>query len=369
MQLMKISAVFALSIVFAACGANKKKTEESQDPSSIDSLPTVTSTPIVIATATPTPAASPTASAPLATVWVASNTLRAVAGYDANGNFIKMIDLSTYMPSGAITSITFINKNTMILTADPGASGEKLIRVDLADNTVTNINTNWFQDATNFNNISMYKLLKWSSSKLIAVKSSAMIESLTYNISNNAIGRTGAPFINTGLTTSAIVCNLTTAQYAIPATYNNVTKLIGFSSGANARANIYGNIDTTPTCDASVNYVAGLVTANHVPVGAVQMPDGKVYVRYQFTSNPLIMRYSYDGLNLTNGTVVFSDSGFLNTTTSDRDLVALDDKNLLFANWQTNGIVKFNTSTGLAEFFIRDMFTASANAIGVRPAQ
>ena len=365
MTMFRFSMFLIVAGFIGACGT-KKKTEDTSLVTDTPPQATPSSAPATAAV-TQTPVVTPT----LATIWVASSSLRAVAGYDANGNFMKLIDLSTYVPTGSITSITFLNKNTMIVTADPGASGEKLMRIDLSDNggTVSAINANWFQDSVNFNNIAMYKILKWSSSKLIAVKGSAMIEMLTFNINNNAVSRTGAPAINTGLTTGVNVCNLTTAQYLMSATLSNVTKVIGFSSGANARANIYGNIDTTPTCDGSYNYVAGVVTANHVPVGAVQMADGKVYVRYQFTAGPVIMRYTYDGLTLANPTAFFSDSGFLNTTTSDRDLVALDSTTLLFSNWQANAIVKLNTSTGTADFLIRDMFTASANAIAVRPAQ
>lgn len=367
MSTFQITALLALTLGYGACGSKKKSDEEAPVASETAPQATPSSAPAT-AVVTPTPVAAPL---PTATIWVASNTLRAIAGYDANGTFMKLIDLSTYLPTGSVTSMTFVNRNTLIVTADPGAAGEKLMRIDLSDNggTVSDINANWFQDATNFNNVTMYKLLKWSGSKLIAAKGNAMIEVLTYNVNNNAVTRTGAPAINTGLTTGANICNLTAVQYVIAATLNNVTKLIGFSSGANARANIYGNINATPTCDGSFNYATGGVTANHIPVGAVQMADGKIYVRYQFTTNPVIMRYTYDGLTLTNGSVFFNDSGFLNTTTTDRDLVALDSTNLLFANWQANAIVKLNTTNAVAEVLIRDMFTASANTIAVRPPQ
>jgi hypothetical protein len=371
MLFFRLTTLLCVSVILPACGTKKKAADDKQSASE-DSVPV--STPFPISTPTSQPVVtqtSPSVTVPTATIWVASNALRAVAGYDAKGNFVKLIDLSTYFPSGSISAITFLNKNTMIVTADPGTSGERLMRIDLSDDVgnVAAINANWFQDSVNFTNVAMFKLLKWSNSKIIAVKGNSMIEMLTFNLNNNAVSRTGAPAINNGLTTAANVCNLTTSQYLMTATLSNVTKLIGFSSGAYARANIYGNIDVNPTCDGSFNYIAGTVTAGHIPVGAVQMGDGKVYVRYQFTSNPVIMRYSYDGLTLANATVFFNDSGFLNTTTSDRDLVALDSTSMLFANWQANAIVKLNTSTGVAEFLIRDMFTASANSIAIRPAQ
>ncbi len=265
--------------------------------------------------------------------------------------------------------MTFLTKDTILVTADPGASGEKIIRIDLNDNNAASINANWFQDTTNFNAITMTKIIKWSNSKLIAVKTNAMIEGLSYSMNNNAVSRIGSPWINSGLTTGVNNCLLTTAQYAIPVSYNNVAKLVGFSSGPNTRMNIYGGIDASPTCDASVNFVAGVVTANHIPVGAVQMPNGKIYVRYQFTTNPVIIRYDFDGATINNPSTFFNDSGFLNTSTADRDLVALDANNMLFANWQANAIIRVNITTAAADFFIRDMFTAGVNAIAVRPAQ
>lgn len=369
MNAARFATILVVVALYGACGTSKKPPEETPTTSTpTEEAPRATPSSAPATAATTQPAVPPP---PTATIWVASNTLRAVAGYDANGSFMKSIDLSTYLPTGSITSITFLNKNTMIVTADPGAAGEKLMRIDLADEggTVSGINANWFQDSVNFNNISMYKILKWSNSKLIATKGNAMFEMLTYNASNNAVSRTGIPAIGSPLTTGANICNITAAQYVTTATLSNVTKLIGFSSGASARANIYGNINSTPTCDGTFNYVAGSVSSSHIPVGAVQMADGKIYVRYQFTTNPLIMRYTYDGLTLTNGSVFFNDSGFLNTSTADRDLVALDGTNLLFTNWQANSIVKLNITSGVAEFLIRDMFTASANAIAVRPAQ
>ena len=366
---MKISYIASIaSILFAVSCGSKKDSNVEENAS--DLLPTATASP------TPSPSTSPNTSAatpkPVASIWVASNTMRALAGYDMNGKFVSFIDLSNYLSTGSVTSITFLNKDTLLVTADPGASGEKIMRIDLSDNTAASINANWFQDTTNFNAITMTKIVKWSNSKLIAVKSNTVIEGLSYSMSNNAVSRIGTPaWINTGLTTGVNICPLAAAQYVIPVSYNNVAKLVGFSSGTatTARMNIYGGIDASPTCDASINFVSGVVTANHIPVGAVQMPNGKIYVRYQFTTNPVIIRYDFDGATINNPSTFFNDSGFLNTTTADRDLVALDANNMLFSNWQANAIIRVNTTTAAADFFIRDMFTASVNAIAVRPAQ
>ena len=361
---IKLIAFAAVALCcITACGTKKKN--DTSDPEATLGLPDPTPSPAAQPT---TQASATTPTAPFANIWVASNSLRAIAGYDANGVYVSFIDLSAYLSVGSVTSITFLNKNTLIVTADPGASGEKIIRIDLSGNTASAVNANWFQDSTNFNNISMTKIVKWSSSKLVAVKGNAMLEALSYNLNNNTVSRVGAPWINTGLV-GAATCNITTNQYVIPATFSGVTKLIGISSGVNTRLNLYGNVDSSPTCDASVNYVAGNITAAHIPTGAVQMADGKVYVRYQFTSNPAIIRYDYDGTNLTNPFSFYTDSGFLNTTTTDRELVALDNTNMLFSNWTANAIIRVNTTTGAADFFIKDMFTASVNAIGIRPAQ
>lgn len=355
--------LFLISFWCVACGAKKK--EDILD----DGLQASPSPNSAVVVASPTTAPAPSvAVTSFANIWVASNSMRAIASYDAGGNFQSFIDLSSYLNAGSITSITFLSKNTLIVTADPGAAGEKIIRIDLNGNNAATVNANWFQDSTNFNNISMYKIVKWSNSKLVAVKGNAMLEGLSYNIANNTVSRIGAPWINTGLV-SAATCNITVNQYVTPVSFNGVSKLIGLSSGVNARINFYGNIDSAPTCDASVNYAGGLITAGHVPTGAVQMADGKVYVRYQSTANPAIIRYDYDGANLTNPFNFYTDSGFLNTTVTDRELVALDGTNMLFSNWSANAIIRVNTTTGAAEFFIKDMFTASVNAIGIRPAQ
>jgi hypothetical protein len=376
---IKILYIYSLiSALLISCGP--KPTEEDEaavgEPTSTPGEESPV-TPILLpadpgnsnsADATPPPAAPSNPQPPVASVFVASNILRAISYYTKEGVYLGYIDLSNYLATGSITSLTFFSKDILIATADPGAAGEKLIRIDLSGNGVSSINMNWYQDASNINATVVPRVVKWSNSKLLAVKQSTMIEGISYNMGANLVARLGAPFINTGLTGTA-TCNNTLLQYATPVSFNGVTKLMTLSSGVNARLNLIAGIDSAPTCNASVNYVAGSITAGHIPTGSVQMADGFVYVRYQFTSAPAIVRYAYDGNTFTSPTVVYNDSGFLNATTSDRELMALDSSHVLFSNWSQDSVLKLNLSTSETSIFARNIFTTDVTSIALRPVQ
>lgn len=368
-QSLSMLLYFSVFALFLGCGRKESEDEPTEDaPQSIEEPKEAPIEATVPSVPAPTPPA-PNPPTPVS-IWVASNTTRAIAGYSYNSegvvSSLGFIDLATYLPSGVATSLTFFNKNILLATIDPGTAGEKIIRIDFSGNSVSSVNLNWHQDATNLNNMSLFTLLKWSSSKLIALKSGTSGEGITYNMANNIATRIGAtPFLAT--TTGA--CVIQTLQSGTMATsLAGVTKLLVGSSGAAPRLLLYDGIDSVRSCSNSFNFTTSLgLTVAHVPTAMTQMPNGKIYVRYQHTVSPIVASYEYDGTNLSVPTLVSADVSVLNNAVTDRGLVTLDSKNLLFANWANDSIYKLDIATGGADPLIRDMFTTDVNAIAIRP--
>jgi hypothetical protein len=362
-QKLWISALIVLAVT--ACAKKKDETTEqntNEDPLS-SPIPAVSNT----SPASQTPVAAPS----LATVWIASNTARTIAGYDTNGKQLAYIDLSAYLSTGAVTALTFISKDVLLAFADPGASGERIFRIDLSTNSVSNLNASWFMDTTNFSAMAAYSMVKWSSSKLLIPKqiAASTVEQVAYNISNNIVARVGAPWVGNTLGS----CLSTTNQYAVQVTSSTGTKkLLTLSSSTNSRVNIYGNVDGAVTCDGSYNFgTTAPASTAFIPTGAVQGSDGKIYVRFQHATTPAIYRYDVDAsmTTLSAGTLVYNDTGYLNQDVTSRDMVLLESDYVLLANWGVDAIVKLNLLTGIPEYFAKDMFTVDVNAIAIRPAQ
>lgn len=202
--------------------------------------------------------------------------MRAVVGLSQLGEVVTVVDLPAQLTSGSVTGLSFYDHNTLFAFADPGTSGERLIRIDLAKDQVAAINAAWLQDVTNLNNTTVYSFPLWSPTKMIFGKATSQMEGYSYSTTFNTSARIGAPYINSGLTTGTAVCNLTLVQVAQVVKKGTQKSLLAASSGTNARLNIYNGIDTTPTCGSSLNYVSGTITASHIPVGVAQTSDGYV---------------------------------------------------------------------------------------------
>jgi hypothetical protein len=367
-------ALLSSALALSHCGSKDGATEV--DPNLTDTQNPGSTTPSPSPSPTPSSSASSTSTSASASVaptqfFTASNTMKVIAAYNyaANGTttFSHIIDLTSYIASGSITSLTFLTKDVLIATVDPGASGEQLVRIDLSGNTVSSVTPGWYSDATNLNNIAMNKVVKWSSSKLIALKQTTSAEAISYDLTSNVRTRLGAPFIATTVGS----CTIQTLQVGIPVVATNwSTKLLAASSGATPRLFLYDGIDGTRSCLQAYDPTTALgITSAHVQTGMVQLSNGKVYVRYQHTSTPMIAQYDYSGASISNPVKVFSDTAVLNTTTTDRELIAINDSNLLFSNWSTDAVYKLDLNTSSATPIVRDYLSVDVTAIAVRPAQ
>ncbi len=364
---MQLFVVVCLLASTLSCGTKDEK-EEGEPLPAPTSSPSVPSTNTASTTTTPAVTTAPVPTPDQATVWIAPSSPKVIAGYNTSGVLVKLIDLTQYLSAGSITALSFYDHNTLLAFADPGAAGEKIMRIDLTGDSVLSISANWYQDATNLNATSIFSMPLWSSSKMLLSKATTSLEGLSYSLAPNinSAARIGNPYIASGVTGSA-TCNLTVVQFATILTYGGEKKLLATSSGVNSRLNVYSGLDSVTSCSSSLNFVGGTITAAHLPIGAAQLADGNVYVRYQFTSAPAIVRYTFDGSSLAGATTVFNDSSILNNTISDKGLAALDATNLLFGNWATDAVYKFDTATSSVGFFARDAYTTDVNAIAIRP--
>ncbi len=144
-----IFALIAVSILNLRCGSSEGDDEqeldvlaEQGDPITPSPTPTPTPspTPKVDTPPPPTPSPTPAPVVDQATIWFASNSYRAIFGYNTAGKKITEIDLSPSLTAGSITAISFYDHNTILVFADPGAAGERIMRINLSGDDVESIN-------------------------------------------------------------------------------------------------------------------------------------------------------------------------------------------------------------------------------------
>lgn len=320
--------------------------------------------------ATPTPNESPTPTPtptpePEVAIWTSSLTHRFITGYTAEGELKKVFDLSKVLSAGGFSALTFIDRNHLIAFGDPGTTGERLVKINVATGE---IDGNWYSDAT-ITNSAVHSLVKHSDGRLLMHKSgtATQIESVIYNLNNGIVARSGSPWY------TLAGCVQTTGNYVLPATFGALRSLLWLSSGTNSRINTIRNIDTTPVCTLAApvnayNYATSFPSsAAHIIIGGTQMPDGKIYVRFGNATSPMIAAYDFDGNIVSNGAAIFSDTGVLGTATTSRELIGFGEDKLIGAEWGSDSIFMISTSGEFEGFLVRDGYSIDVNAIAIRP--
>lgn len=365
------SAVLA-TYSFQKCGTKPPATDTITDTNQMTTT-TVTTTQTSTNTQSNTTAITTTVTSTSAAIepriWLASNVHRFVVGYSQTGQLAKVIDLSNTFSSGSITAIEFLNRDNLLVFADPGAAAEKIIKVNVSTG---NVDGTWYVDGTNLNNVTSNKIIVDSANSRIYVHkggTATQIESVSYNLTNNFQARVGAPFY------TLATCVLTTNQYIARVVYGSTPALLLFSSGANTRINTIRNLTSTPVCTTSApNNAYNFTTtapsnAAAVPTGAAQTSDGKVYVRYQHASTPQVMQYDFDGNIILNGATIFSDASVLGTNTTGRELVALNDSTLIGGDWNSDSIFSISTGGTFNGLLIKDGYSIDVTSVALRPAE
>jgi hypothetical protein len=285
----------------------------ANDKKSDDQVLQIKPTPVVVIPpkATPTPVPTPKA------FWVASST-KAVLSYHGNdGQFKNKIDLSAGLNSGGITSLQLLDANTLVAFVDRGNSGEKLITINIKEAKIQN--ADWFQSAFQFlNNTESFSLMSGLATGQFLVQKSTGIENLDYtdgtNFATRHNGTASESWIPQGLPGDS-TCSTGVIKASQLLYFKDQPLLLNLTSPnpdapeGQTRLDVIGNLKTTPRCFSSFNFASDASLASDIPVGAVQMPDGFVYVLFQSLSNEhKIVKYSFDGVSLSAGTVIAKGS-------------------------------------------------------------
>jgi hypothetical protein len=90
-------------------------------------------------------------------------------------------------------------------------------------------------------------------------------------------------------------------------------------------------------------------------------------VRYHHATTPRIVRYNFNGNDLSAGIDVVTNTGLLSTNISSRELIQLDANTMLVPEWTSNTIHKFSLDGTYKGIFARSTFTTSVNSVTVRP--
>lgn len=355
----------AITVISALFACGDKKSDPAPGPQPTVPTPSPSPTPPVVPLPIPSPA--PNGNAPRA-FWVATAAHRLLSLYDATGAQRLIVDLQSYSSAGGVTALQYLDPSTLLAVVDPGGTtgGEFILTVDPGNGTVKQ--SNWFRDTTNFNNVSTNGLLTGAVSGSVLVHTNTAIERLIFNAvgAGRLTGVSGGnssyiPAFTTGTCATDKVTNIALLQ-------SNATKVVlMMSAGSAQRLNVVGDLEANPTCHSSHDYAGtGLPTTSaDTPAAALQMGDGKVYVLFQHTTNPKIVRYDFDGKTLSAPSIIYQDSAILGST--PRGFAKRTDASFLVGNPIAGKIFEVTTAGSFTGFYLQSSFTIDISAIATSP--
>ena len=357
---LSTSVTSLLGLVVAICACSKS----ASSPAAIVENPTPTPTAAVtIAPLPPIPTTAPVINVPKG-FWVGNLSLRLLARFDVFGNRVAEADLQSIAQTGGVTALAFLDPTTIVAILDAGtvAGGEVLVTIDA--NTGAIKNKSWWQDSTAFAAVESNGIVSNAINNNVLFSGNKTIERLIYNGGGAArVGGTAGgsssyiPQITAGVCASDKIGNIALL------TINNALSLAQLTHNTAHRINILGNLEGSPSCISSYDYAAAgqPTTVDHIPISAVQMPDGKLYVLYQHAVAPKIVSYETDGRTLTNPIVVYEDASVLGAT--PRGLTKFGETTMLVGNPITGKVFEIFTAGGFTGFFITSTYTSSVGAI------
>ena len=343
----------SLSLGFAACGADihKKKPSSGGDhgPGLDDSPPSP-----------PAPPKPPAVDTIHSRLYIASSASRTIAMYKMDGTFVGFIDL-TSTGSGFVTAMTWLDKNTMLAFFDPGSSGERIAKISFSSDANYTINGSWYTDSVNLSGVSVTKMfsLGFTQSPVVLIaKNTGSLEAIFTNSAYSLAARSGSPYIN-----SQAMCPLTTTAFVSKNPAGDRTIIA--SNGTNARLNVYAS---DKSCLGSYNFATSFPGATSFSVTGLVATKDSVFVRYQSSTSPMIVKCAFDGTTISACGALVSDVGALGVNASSKELVMDEASNLMYVpNWDTGAVMQVNAVTGYIAPFVRDVFTTNVGSISIRP--
>lgn len=284
------------------------------------------------ATPTPTPTVTEAPeSAPVA-FWL---TRDAGAGpvavrFDSAGRQSLQVDLvSSGVDYGPITALHFLDASTLLYFVNPGENKEMFGTLDIKTGLVKN--RAWGSESSireKFKNAPVGTMFTGFQNGVLHAQVAAGIKTVRYNQEG---GLSAQDF-----TWSDCPSDKLSGIYLVQT--KDSSQIVALSYGTQTRLNVLTVTSGTATCKSSFDYSSGETTAAHKPVNLVQMADGKIYVLYQHSDTPKIVRYDFDGTTLSAAKTIFMSKEILGANTFG--MIARTNKRLLVANPDQNALLE-----------------------------
>jgi hypothetical protein len=333
--------------------------------SSSDDSETAEATPTPTPTATEIPETSPSA------FWLSQDTGAGPVAvrFDSEGRRSLIVDLfESGLDLGTITSFSFMDASTLLFFVKPGSetSVPTFGTIDISTGLLKN--KAWGSESSireKFKDNSVHSMVSGLQSGVLHTQTADGVKIVRYN---NDGGLRAEDFYGNATLTDCPSDEVTGVVLVSGADAQQMLVMSGGDS--HRRINVVGIAQGAPSCRSSFDYSSGSTTAAHKAVNAVQMPDGKVYVLYQHATDPMIVRYDYDGEKLSNNTVMIRGLG--NLGEAPFGMIARTNKKLLVARPDVSALIEISLRSDGGEqtdFYMRSSFVRGLKAMIAEPLQ
>lgn len=322
-------------------------------------------------TPTPTPTATEIPETAPAAFWLSQDTGSGPVAvrFDSEGRRSLIVDLfESGIDLGAITSFHFMDASTLLFFVKPGSetSVPTFGTIDISTGLLKN--KAWGSESSireKFEENSVHSMISGLQSGVLHAQTSDGVKIVRYNSDG---GLRADDFYGNATLTDCPSDEVTGVVLVSGAEAQQMLVLSGGDS--HRRINVISVAQGAPSCRSSFDYSSGSTTAAHKAVNAVQMPDGKVYVLYQHATDPMIVRYDYDGEKLSNNIVIIRGVGSLGA--SPFGMIARTNKKLLVARPDVNALIEIALRSDGGEqtdFYMRSSFVRGLRAMIAEPLQ
>lgn len=353
-----LPSLVALGFVATAisCGKQSTKSDGNANP-----------------TPTPTPMVTEAPETNAVSFWLAANSKDGggpiAVRFDGGGRLSLTVDLfEAGLDYGPITAFHFLDASTLMFFVDGGTKKETLGTLDVKSALVKN--KAWGSEGsikTAFEGLRAKSLVTGLQSGVLHAQISSGIKAIRYN----SDGGLSADEFFSSTSKAAAECPIDSVNHSALIQGGNTSAIALLSSGTVPRINVLTLNSGEVTCKSSLIYGDGPdTTAQHKAVNVMQNSDGKVYVLYQHESNPLLMRYEFDGTALINATKIYS--GVNNMGKTPLGLIARTNKRLLIGRTDIGALIEVQLKPDGGEqtdFYKRTSFAKDLTALIAEPPQ
>jgi hypothetical protein len=348
--------VLSIFTVSSSCG---KKSSDGED-----SPPTPAPTPTVVPTELP--------ETPPLPFWL-TNSPKDGGGpvavrFDSTGRLSLTIDLmESGLDYGPITALHFFDSSTLMFFIDAGASKETIGSLDVKTALVKN--KAWGAEASikaAFNGVRANSFVTGFQTSVLHAQTATGIKALRYN----ADGGLRAETFYDGASDAAADCPLGTVTSSALIQAGGTAYLAVLSSGSATRLNVLTIQAGKAKCKTSLDYSQGSdATAQHKAVNLAQTIDGKIFLLLQHTSDPMVLRYDFDGNSLTNPQTIYK--GLSNLGPTPLGLIARTSKRLIIGRPDVPALIEIQLKGNESEqtdFYKKTSFAKDLTALISEPA-